>query len=338
LGTATPPHLLDQDEVRRVAMRRFAGGRLSGERLAKAFETAGVRRRRSVAPLDWFEAEHDAVARNDVYLDTAPTLFADAARAALDAAGLAASQIDAVVAVSSTGIATPTLEARAHAALGLRPDAIRVPLFGLGCAGGVSGLALAARLARAMPGARVLMVAVETCTLGFRGAEPRKADVIAAILFGDGAAGAVVSTEPGPAGDGPILGEGHEHLWPDTLDVMGWTLDPLGLQVVFDRSIPDFVTRELAPALPDGAQDATPALHPGGTKVVEAFETALSLPAGALDQERAVLTEFGNMSAPTALFVLQRKLAAGAAGPMLLGALGPGFTLSLLPLTVGGAP
>lgn len=335
LGIGLAPHLLEQEAVRAMAARWF-GRRSDYARVSRSFDTAGVRRRHSVAPLDWFEDEHGWPDRTRAYLEGADLLFEQAARQAMDNAGLRADQIDAIVTVSSTGVATPTLEARAMARLGFRRDVHRTPLFGLGCAGGVTGLATAARLARAAPGSRVLMVAVETCTLGFRGGSARKADMIAAILFGDGAAAACLTTDP-TAPPAAWLGAGVERLWPDTLDIMGWDVDDEGLSVVFDRSIPGFVQSEFADAIAearkvvlDGAQPARPVLHPGGMKVLEAAEAALDLDPGSLDHERAVLAEHGNMSAPTALFVLDRVLADPPQGAMLMTALGPGFTASTL--------
>ncbi|MEQ9122662.1 MAG: type III polyketide synthase, partial [Alphaproteobacteria bacterium] len=175
-----------------------------------------------------------------LYLESATALFVEAARNALADAGLAASDIDTVVTISSTGIATPTLEARAFGEIGFRSDLHRVPVFGLGCAGGVSGMAIAARLARAMPGSNVLMVSIETCTLNFRDDRLSKADVIASVLFGDGAAAACLTTGDAAA-SAPAIGEGEEHLWPDTLGIMGWDVDAAGFGVIFDRSIPSFV-------------------------------------------------------------------------------------------------
>ena len=148
-----------------------------------------------------------------------------AASKALAEAGLNGSEVDLIVTVSSTGIATPSLEARVASRLGFRSDVERVPVFGLGCAGGVSGLAIASRLARARPGSTVLMVAVELCTLAFRLDQLTKADIVATALFGDGAAACVLRT--GEGGFAEIEGAG-EHTWPDTLDIMGWRVDRTG--------------------------------------------------------------------------------------------------------------
>lgn len=332
LGLALPPNVLSQVDVLARARALLSPKFPAFERLSPAFMNAGIIQRHSVVPIDWFTAGHGWASRNSAYLDGATALFEAAAARALAEAGLEPDQIDAVVTVSSTGIATPTLEARV--ALGFRADVLRVPVFGLGCAGGVSGLAIARELAAAMPGRRVLMVAVETCTLLFRMDRLRKADIIATALFGDGAAAAVLSTD----GDGPALGVGQQHQWPDSLGVMGWAVEDDGLGVIFDRAIPDFAAENLRPAMDAmlgdiGAVDRF-VCHPGGAKVVTALEDALDLATGTLDAERAVLADAGNMSAPTVLFVLDRVLRAGAKGRMMLTALGPGFTMSLLPFEV----
>jgi alkylresorcinol/alkylpyrone synthase len=170
-------------------------------------------------------------------------LFEDAAQG--DREGRAAAgDIDGVVTVSTTGIATPSLEARAGPGSASR-SVRRVPVFGLGCAGGVSGLATAARLAAAEPGSRWLFVCVETCSISIRLDTDDPAALVATALFGDGAAAAVVSTE----GEGPPPSGAGERLWPDTLGIMGWRVEDPGLAVVFDRAIPPFVTAELAAAI-----------------------------------------------------------------------------------------
>jgi alkylresorcinol/alkylpyrone synthase len=213
-----------------------------------------------------------------------------------------------------------------------RHDVERLPVFGLGCAGGVLGLGRAAALARAVPGRRVLMLTVELCALTFRPGDTGKSNVIAAALFGDGAAGAVLSTHAGDSG--PVLADWGEHTWPDTLDVMGWRVEDDGLGVLFAQAIPGLVQSRYGEAL-DGflarngmarADVAGHACHPGGAKVVAAMEDVFGLPAGGMRAARDVLWDFGNMSAPTVLFVLDRLLRGGLPGPTLATALGPGFS------------
>ncbi len=242
-----------------------------------------------------------------------------------------------MVTVSSTGIATPSLEARVLDQMGFRKDISRVPVFGLGCAGGVSGLSLAARLARADPGQVVLFVTIELCTLAFRLDELTKANVVATALFGDGAAACVLRA--GETADYHVEGAG-EHIWPATLDIMGWNVDPMGFGVIFAQAIPPFVRRHLGAAA-DGILERIGleradvdrfVCHPGGAKVIQALEGALGLGQGALDVEREVLGDFGNMSAPTVLFVLERVLQRQPPDRLFLSSLGPGFTASGLSL------
>jgi alkylresorcinol/alkylpyrone synthase len=315
LATDAPPHIITQTDVARHASTVFSGAFRDYERLAKVFETSGVLERRSALPLEWYLTERSFEA--------------------LDAAGLSGSDIDAVVTVSSTGIATPSLEARAAEALGFRPDVRRVPVFGLGCAGGASGLGIAARQAAAEPGSTVLLVVVELCTLSVRIDKPDKANLVAVALFGDGAAAAVLRSGDAPPGV-PVVRQAAERSWPGTLGLMGWDVDASGFSVIFDRAIPPFAEEHVGPAMGEMLarwQRPKEAIgryvcHPGGQKVITALEGALGAPAGSLDHERDVLARYGNMSAPTVLFVLERAVRQGLPRTSVAAALGPGFTFS----------
>jgi alkylresorcinol/alkylpyrone synthase len=304
------------------------------------FINAGIERRYSARSLEWLSAPHDWAERTEAYLESASELFMQTARAALDRARLTARDVDVIVTVSSTGIATPGLEARVASEMGFRPSVMRVPVFGRGCAGGVSGLALGARLARAEPGEVVLVVVVELCTLTSRTDRGTKADVISSALFGDGAAAAVLRAGPDKAG--LRVGAAAEHTWPRTLDIMGWVIDPIGFRVMLSRSLPRFVEQRMAAPVRRFIKSArlqAPQLvcHPGGAKVLDAIEVALELQKGTLRDEREVLREHGNMSAPTVLFVLERALKRGLRGPAVLSALGPGFTANFLALEAAHA-
>jgi alkylresorcinol/alkylpyrone synthase len=337
LATAVPPHKVEQAAAKQLAQRAFGGRPALFDRLSGVFDNAGIASRNLVAEPGWYEEEHGWADRNALYLRSAEALFEEAATKAIEAAGLAPDQIDGVVTVSTTGIATPSLEARAGPRLGLRSDVHRVPVFGLGCAGGVSGLATAARLATAEPGTRWLFVAVETCSISIRLDSDDPAAVVATALFGDGAAAAVVKS--GLHSIARITGAA-EKLWPDTQRIMGWDVEDPGLAVVFDRAIPPFVEENLASATDEmlaslgHTRDDIDRFccHPGGVKVIDAIESALQLPQGELNIEREVLHDHGNMSAPTVLFVLERLLEKGLPDRVLMTAFGPGFTCSGLAL------
>jgi alkylresorcinol/alkylpyrone synthase len=342
LSTALPPHELPQNIVQERAQEILGPRYPQFERLLGTFITAGIERRYSVAPLDWFSEPHGWADRNRRYLSGASAMFIESAERALGKAGWESGEVDIVVTVSSTGVATPTLEALVRTRVGFRDDVIRVPVFGLGCAGGVSGLATAQALSVAHPGAKVLLVVVEACTLSFRTDRLQKADIIATVLFGDGAAAVCLSTAE-PDGRRVTLAAGRQKTWPDTLGIMGWEVDDIGLGVIFDRSIPEFVTKEFAGAVV-GAKTAAGiakvdryVCHPGGAKVVDAIESALHLPQGSLVEERETLREAGNMSAPTVMFVMEKVLASDASGQMMACALGPGFTASFVPFEAEAA-
>lgn len=332
ISTALPPFTITQAEAKRRTRELFTRKPLF-DRLAGVFDNAGIDRRSLVAPVDWYAGDHGWESRNAVYLAAAEALFLDAACNALEQAGVTAEEIDGVVTVSTTGIATPSLEARVGGQLGLRDNVRRVPLFGLGCAGGLSGLATAARLASAEPGSHWLFVCVETCSISIQLDSDDPASLVAMALFGDGAAAAVVGGDG--SGIATITAAG-EKLWPDTLGIMGWRVEDPGLAVVFDRAIPPFITSELASAVSDllaecGVDRSSIArlcCHPGGAKVIEAIETAMALEPGSLNLEREVLRDHGNMSAPTVLFVLERLLARGLPERTLMTAFGPGFTFA----------
>ncbi|MGI9408052.1 MAG: type III polyketide synthase, partial [Hyphomicrobiaceae bacterium] len=243
LATAVPPHELKQGDIAREATALFSGRYADFDRLRPVFESTGIERRYAVRPFEWFREPHGWPDRTETYLQCGTDLFVKAATAALHNAGLRARDVDTVITVSSTGIATPSLEARALVDMGFREDIARIPVFGLGCAGGVSGLALAARLARAQPGSVVLMVAVELCTLAFRTDTLTKANIVATAVFADGAAAAVVSTAPanGTGNSGTLLGASGQTTWPGTLDIMGWDVDPVGFGAIFSKNIPALV-------------------------------------------------------------------------------------------------
>lgn len=337
LATAVPPHIVSQKDAKVRAREAFGGNKALFDRLSGVFDNAGIAHRHIVAPQDWYMSGHGWHDRNAVYLEAAERLFVEAGSAAIEKAGLSPNRIDGVVTVSTTGIATPSLEARAGPRMGLRDDVRRVPVFGLGCAGGVNGLATAARLAASEPGSNWLFVTVETCSISIRLDSADPAAIVATALFGDGAAAAVVAS--GEHSLARITGSA-EKLFPETLRIMGWDVEDPGLAVVFDRAIPPFIEENLAATIDQmcaslgvrfGDIDRL-CCHPGGVKVIDAIETALELNQGELNIEREVLRDFGNMSAPTVMFVLERLLQRGLPDRVLMTAFGPGFTCAGLML------
>jgi alkylresorcinol/alkylpyrone synthase len=338
LATAVPPYAMHQSEVRTRAGHLFAGlgGGAEVERLMPVFENAGIDTRYSCVPIEWYQEPPGWKERNRIYIENALDLLERATRNCLDKAGLRTDAIDAIVVVSTTGVATPSLDALLMERLGMRRDVQRLPIFGLGCAGGVLGLARAAAIARLEPTSRVLFLVVELCAVWFRKNDFSKSNIIATALFGDGAAAAILSCE----GEGPRFGASGQHTWPNSLDIMGWDVEDGGLKATLSRDVPSFVhenmrTAALAFLERNGlrlADIGAFVCHPGGAKVLTALESAFELPEGALVDGRGVLRDYGNMSAATVLFILERMLGNGAHHRMLMTAMGPGFTAGFLVL------
>ncbi len=345
VATAYPPHCFTQSDALAAAGRIFGHAPELMERMASAYGNAGVQTRYSCVPLEWYGAPHGWPERARLYEEHALALLTEAGKKALTAAGVPAKDVAATVTVSSTGISTPSLDSLLQGPLGLSPSTQRLPVFGLGCAGGAIGLARASAMARAMPGQWILFLCVELCGLTFRAADDSKQNIIATAIFGDGAAAVLLRVDGAREGF-PSFARIHawsEHTWPETRDIMGWRVEDDGLGVIFSRSIPHLVRTKLRPVTDAFLRDCGLAqeelagiiVHPGGEKVLEALESAYALAPGSLVHARAVLAERGNMSAVTVLAVLERTLAAGAAGPHLMTALGPGFSAAACLLDLG---
>ncbi|NNM98348.1 MAG: type III polyketide synthase [Candidatus Eremiobacteraeota bacterium] len=340
VATAVPPNVLEQGDIERRVRAQFADSAVVA-RLLPVFANTGIERRYSCVSVEWYYDEHRWADRNALYRESAVRLVEEAATSALARAGLAPEAIDAIVSVSTTGIATPSLEALLMERMPFGRRTTRVPIVGLGCVGGALGLARAADLVRSGSFANVLFIGVECCTLWFRRNEITKSNIVATALFGDGAAAAVLSR----SGSGARLTAAGEYTFPHSLDIMGWDVADDGLLAIFSRDIPALIARELRTILDDflarnnltiGEIDAFLS-HPGGTKVLDALEATFAIAPGSLTDSRAVLRDYGNMSSVTLLFVLERALREGtfanaSRGRALLSAMGPGFTTAFLTL------
>jgi alkylresorcinol/alkylpyrone synthase len=331
VATAVPEYAVSQDQARDFAHGFFAEDLPELDRLLRAFGNTGIKRRHLARPPEWYERPHTFAEKNEVYRESALELSATAAEEAIERSGVDRSAIGAILFVSTTGISTPSLDSVLVPRLGLPMSIARVPIWGLGCAGGAAGLARAAALTAGM-GKPTLMISAEVCSTTFLYGDRSKSNLIATALFGDGAAAVVLT----PDGDGAEVICGHSHLLEDSQDVMGWKLEDEGLRVVFARSIPNIVHDVAGQVAADAAGTAGLRVedlvhyvfHPGGAKVLSAYVDTLEIDPERLRHARDVLADYGNMSSPTVLFVLERLLAeqAPSGDPGLLMALGPGFS------------
>lgn len=339
IGKAVPPYCIEQKECREFTKRLFAPHFGDIERLLKVFLSAEVDKRHFCTPLGWFGQTHDWHEKNELFLENALALSAAAIKECLHKAGFSPQDIDALILVTSTGFATPSIDAYLYNLLTLQSEILRIPIWGLGCAGGVVGVARGFDLARAYPEKRVVVCCVELCSLTFMYNDRSKSNLVATSLFADGAAAALILGDEaagGVGGAGPRYVSSCSNLLPDTLDVMGWNFQNDGMQVVFSRNIPQLVETDIRSLVISFLTNQNLGLaevkhfipHPGGMKVLKAYEKALDLSPVALHPARQVLRDYGNMSSCTVLYVLEKEMEkdheTGDYGLML--ALGPGFS------------
>lgn len=332
---APPEHVVHQEIAAAFARETFKGTISHLERLMPVFENTGIETRRVCMPVEWYEHSHTLAESSAAYIEAATTLCARAGRSVLERAGLEPGAVDRIIYINTTGLATPSIDARLTNLLGLRKDVRRTPIWGLGCAGGAAGLAHAFDHLVGHPRERVLLVASEMCSLTLLRDDPSPSNLVATALFADGAAVALLCGDEVDHDGYPLLAS-RSTLYPDSLDVMGWNVMSHGLQVVFDRSIPQIVQRHAKAeldaflALHGLEQDAIDEFlfHPGGPRVLGAYAEAYGIGLDRFGWSSATLREFGNMSSVTALYVLERYMAAhspGRGGHAVVSALGPGF-------------
>lgn len=337
---ALPPHVITQDDICAAVEAIFALPTTERKGLRTIFTHARIDQRQLMRPLPWYRQRRTPLERNHIYREEGLALLQRAAEGVLRQTGLPVTAIDQVIFVSSTGLATPTLDSYLINNLGLRPDTSRVPIWGLGCAAGAAALARAADYCRAWPRATVLVLALECCSLTFMAEDASKKNLIGTAIFGDGAAAALVAGDEAP-GSGPRIVAARSHLFPDSYHIMGWDFRDAGMALVLSPKLPVIVRREIAGLVREflaehglSRRDLRHFVtHPGGAKIIDAYQEALDLSTADLALTEEVLRTCGNISSASVLVVLEKWLAtapAGRPGPGLLSAFGPGFSAELL--------
>jgi alkylresorcinol/alkylpyrone synthase len=334
-----PPYRYDQEVVTEwIKPWLTESGGADAARLLSVYAAAGVKTRASVAPIEEVLFPKDFETQNDRYRESMIAAGTDVARRALAASGLSPQEIGLAVSVSCTGFMIPAVDAYVADALGLGPRLVRLPITESGCAGGVVGLARAADFLSAHPEQAALVLALEFASLTFQRWDRSATNVISTAIFGDGGAAVVLVGREHPrfAEACVRILDSESHFFPGTAHFMGFRLRNRGLQIVLARELTPFVRREVSGAVQRflarrglARDDITRwILHPGGRKIVEAMTEQLGLGSGDLAPTERVLSEHGNMSSVTVLFVLEEVLRNGAPRPGekgVLGAFGPGF-------------
>ena len=339
VSRVVPSNHHTQGEILDALEHFWADQHYNSDRLQRLFRNVEVSARNLALPLSAYAELTDFGARNDAFIEQATRLGAEAVDAALRAAGLDVSDVDALFFTTITGVATPSVDVHVANALGMRRDLKRTPLFGLGCVGGAAGLARMADYLRAFPQHVAVLLSVELCSLTLQPEDLSVKNLIASGLFGDGAAAVVGIGGEHPAYDsasGPSIVATKSVLYPDTEWVMGWNVGSDGLGLVLSAELPSLIRRELRVDV-DGfldehglSRDAIDiwVMHPGGPAVLEALQDAMEVPREAFARTWSSLQSVGNISSASVLFVLGDEIDAGAANAGdtgLLVAMGPGF-------------
>ena len=330
---AVPPYKVDREIAKEYTYHHFKSKFRDIARLVQVFESSRIDSRYFCVPTEWFFTPKCFQEKNDTYIEWATKLSVDAAQSCLNFAGLTPQDVDYIIFVSTTGLSTPSIDARIINLLHMRSDIRRTPIWGLGCVGGAAGLSMAFNHIKAFPNSKVLLVAVEFCGLTFNFNDLSKSNLVATAIFADGAAAVLLGID----GDGPELLATQSTIWPDSLDVMGWNFHNEGMQVVFARAIPAIVhkyAKQNISSFLDKNDLSIDKLdyflvHPGGARVVDAYKESLGLNNGELQIAEDVLRQYGNMSAVTILYILDEFLKTDHKKPGAFGlmtALGPGFS------------
>jgi alkylresorcinol/alkylpyrone synthase len=341
VGKAFPSNYYDQETLLAALRERWAGRHFNTERLERLHQHVLVGGRHLALPIDEYAGLTSWGKANDAWIRVAQEVGGAAVLDALAKANLTPADVDALIFVTVTGVATPSIDARLINRLGLPTRMKRMPIFGLGCVAGAAGIARAADYVRAFPDQVAVLLSVELCSLTLQPEDLSIPNLIASGLFGDGAAAVVVVGDQRGEANGPRVVATRSVFYPDTERIMGWDISETGFKIVLSGDVPVVAREKLRPDVDAFLADqgltradiTSWVCHPGGPKVLEAMQESLELAEGALDVTWRSLREVGNLSSTSVLLVLEETLAnhrppAGSWGVLL--AMGPGFCSELV--------
>jgi alkylresorcinol/alkylpyrone synthase len=326
LSFAFPKNKVFQEEIKAIGRRLFSS-KINFEKIAKVYDNSGVKTRFLVEELSWYIKEHNWSERNFLFKKNALCLLKQSVSETFEKTKTKPEEIGGIVFVNSTGIATPTIDAEIFNLFNFKNETLRLPIFGYGCAGGVLGLNRAVEIFKNIK-KPILVCNVELCSLTFRPQIFSKENIVSTALFGDGSTSYLV----GDDGNCEVI-NGMEYTWKNSLSLMGWGVENDGLSVIFDKTIPEFITKELPIVLSNFKMNNFNGyvLHSGGMKIIDAYKQIFKNHETIQESQR-ILSNFGNVSSVSVLLVLKEMLRKGYAGSFLMSALGPGFTAGLCKL------
>lgn len=339
-ASAFPANYYPQ-EVMLGALRAYWNGRLENpQMLDRLHARTGVDGRHLALPMAEYYGLETWGDFNRAWFKAAEELGSQALCRAVERAGVAPDRIGALIFMSITGVASPSVDARIVNRLRLSPNIRRIPVFGLGCAGGAAGISRAADYVKAYPDQIAALVSVETCSLTLQRDDLSIANLISSGLFGDGAAAVLVAGDDCPE-PGPRIAGSRSTFYPGTEEVMGWAVSEKGFHIVLSPEVPNVIRDNLGRDVDAflaghglGRRDiGSWILHTGGPKILDATQEALGLPEGALEASWECLRKVGNLSSASVLVVLEdyltnRRPPEGSWS--ILAAMGPGFCSELV--------
>jgi alkylresorcinol/alkylpyrone synthase len=337
-ATALPEHTITRDDVKYYMGRVFDIPERKLEAMMSIVDNAQVHKRHSIFPIEYTVEPRALEKTNQEYMEHAIKLGREAAEKCLERAGLAPDDVDLIITVSCTGFMIPSLDAHLINLMGFRADVRRMPFTELGCAAGAMALGRAADFLKAYPGGNVLIIAVELPSLTFQRKDISQANLISSILFGDGAAAVLVS---GNGGRGPQIKVSETYTFPDSLGAMGFDLRDSGFHILLAKDVPEMIGAKIK-GLVDTFLERHGLkqedikgwiLHPGGARLLGNVEVALGLTKCQTQPSWDVLSNVGNLSSATILFILQEWLEKRPLQPgdyALAAAFGPGFSAEFL--------
>lgn len=348
-GLGIPTNELTQSEVKELVPELFPTFRSKMGRLLSIFDHSHIERRQIVVEKEWFKSNHSFSERNDIYIEQSIQLSSKAIKECLSNNQMLTEQfpierVDMLLFVSSSGISTPSIDAYLMNELPFRSDVVRMPLWGLGCAGGAMALSRAHEWLQANPDKNGLIVSSELCSLTFQKNDQKMSNLVGTALFGDGVSATLMIGEKSKETSYirttvPKIVYTDSRLEKGTLDTMGWNVTNEGFEVIFSKRIPTLVdsiwkyhVKDVLKACNYMKSDISSwILHPGGRKVIEEMKLAFDLHDNHIQYSVDVLREHGNMSSTTIFYILKRWLEQSKnEGTSILSSLGPGFSSEIL--------
>jgi alkylresorcinol/alkylpyrone synthase len=337
-ATALPPHLITREDVKYYFGRVFDVPERRIEAMMAIVDNAQVHTRHTIFPVEYTVEPRALAKTNNEYIEHAIKLGREAAEKALGRAGMAPGEIDLIITVSCTGFMIPSLDAHLINLMGFRANVRRMPFTELGCAAGAMALGRAVDFVRAQPQSNVLIIAVELPSLTFQRKDISQANLISSILFGDGAAAVVVS---GQKRSGPKILASETYTFPNSLDAMGFDLRDSGFHILLSKDVPEMIGKDIKQLVYGFLERQGRKreeikgwiLHPGGARLLGNVEAELGLCKCDTQPSWDILSNVGNLSSATILFIFQewlekRPLKAGEYA--LAAAFGPGFSAEFL--------